>query len=139
MQIVTYHQKREFGLVFKNDVSLDKIRINSFLKLSLYFFLFFRYNYLFLMNKTTVEKLPSATVKLLTSSQVITSVSTAVKELLENSIDAGGKTIQVRLENYGLDLIEVKDNGLGVSYDNVQKMFLPGYTSKIKQFEDLGT
>lgn len=90
------------------------------------------------MNERTVQQLPENTVKLITSTQVITSVSTAVKELVENSIDAGAKVIQVRLENYGLDLIEVKDDGSGVSYDNVQRMFLPGYTSKIKQFEDLG-
>lgn len=90
------------------------------------------------MSENAVEKLPTETVKLLTSSQIITSVPSIVKELVENSIDAGAKIIQVRLENYGFDLVEVKDNGSGISYDNVQRMFLPGYTSKIKKFEDLG-
>lgn len=90
------------------------------------------------MSHKTVCQLPSETAKLIASTQIITSVSTAVKELLENSLDAGANNIQIKLDNYGLDTIEVKDDGTGVSYDNVQRMFLPGYTSKIRQFEDLG-
>ncbi|KAK6639344.1 hypothetical protein RUM43_007616 [Polyplax serrata] len=90
------------------------------------------------MSGNTVKQLPPDTVKLITSTQIVTSVSTTVKELFENAIDAGATIIQVRLDNYGLDLIEIKDNGSGISYDNVQRMFLPGYTSKIREFEDLG-
>lgn len=90
------------------------------------------------MSGNIVKQLPPDTVKLITSTQIVTSVSTTVKELFENAIDAGATIIQVRLDNYGLDLIEIKDNGSGISYDNVQRMFLPGYTSKIREFEDLG-
>ncbi len=67
-----------------------------------------------------LSPLPANTVTLLRSGQVITCVSSVVKELVENSIDAGANNIEVRLEDYGLDLIEVKDNGSGVAKDNIK-------------------
>jgi DNA mismatch repair ATPase MutL len=51
---------------------------------------------------------------------VISSVSCVVKELVENSLDAGATSVEVRLDDYGLDLIEVKDNGCGVTKDQVR-------------------
>ena len=45
-------------------------------------------------------------------------LSTAVKELLENSIDAGAKSVEIRLTEYGSKLIEVIDNGIGVEEAN---------------------
>lgn len=45
----------------------------------------------------SLTKLPQATVRLLASSQVITSVSSVVKELMENSLDAGATNIEIRL------------------------------------------
>jgi len=76
--------------------------------------------------------------RLLSTGQIITSVSSVVKELFENALDSGATSVQVILENFGLDFISVKDDGSGISYDNVQKMFLSGYTSKISEFKDLG-
>lgn len=78
------------------------------------------------------------TTRWISSSQIITSVSSVVKELVENALDADSRSIHVKLENFGLDLIEVKDDGIGISGENVHKMFLPGYTSKISDFKDLG-
>lgn len=89
-------------------------------------------------NPQTLNFLPTDTIRLISSSQIITSVSSVVKELFENALDAGGTSIQIKLENFGLDLIEIKDDGFGVSGENVHKMFLPGYTSKIANFADLG-
>ena len=43
-----------------------------------------------------------------------------IKELIENSIDAGATNIEVKLEDYGLDLIEVKDNGSGVAKSDIR-------------------
>uniref|UniRef100_A0A3Q3IW37 HMG box domain-containing protein n=1 Tax=Monopterus albus TaxID=43700 RepID=A0A3Q3IW37_MONAL len=54
-----------------------------------------------------MKQLPPDTVRLLSSSQVITSVVNVVKELMENSMDAGASSIDVKLENYGLDRIEI--------------------------------
>jgi DNA mismatch repair protein PMS1 len=59
-------------------------------------------------------------VTLLRSGQVITSVSCVVKELVENSLDAGATNIEVKLEDYGLDCVEIKDNGLGVSKNEIR-------------------
>ncbi|XP_014278531.1 PMS1 protein homolog 1 [Halyomorpha halys] len=85
----------------------------------------------------SLKQLPPSTIKLISSTQVITSVSSVIKELIENSIDAGATNIEVKLENHGLDKIEVKDNGKGVKREEVQYMCKKSYTSKINNFDDL--
>ena len=50
--------------------------------------------------------------------QVVLNLATAVKELVENSLDAGATVIEVRLREYGSELIEVVDNGIGVQEEN---------------------
>ncbi|XP_061697106.1 PMS1 protein homolog 1 isoform X2 [Syngnathoides biaculeatus] len=84
-----------------------------------------------------MKQLPAETVRLLSSSQVITSVTNVVKELLENSLDAGASTIDVKLENHGLDRIEVRDNGRGIKAADAPVMAVPHFTSKIHSHEDL--
>lgn len=54
------------------------------------------------------------------STQVIISLATAVKELVENSVDAGATIIEIKLNDQGLEGIEVSDNGLGVEEKNFQ-------------------
>lgn len=158
-----------------------------------------------------VRQLPHGVVKLISSTQVISSVSSVVKELLENAIDAGASVIDIKLvswslyfcsfilragnadtlcrcspnyvlliwydvsiismrlifmykchynivgvskwrhvyivktdhtsllqEKYGLDKIEVRDNGYGINTSDVYHVCLPSYTSKIYSLEDLG-
>ncbi|XP_061647818.1 PMS1 protein homolog 1 isoform X3 [Phyllopteryx taeniolatus] len=84
-----------------------------------------------------MKQLPADTVRLLSSSQVITSVTNVVKELLENSLDAGASTIDVKLENHGLDRIEVRDNGRGIKAVDAPVMAVRHFTSKIHSHEDL--
>ncbi|XP_008293284.1 PMS1 protein homolog 1 [Stegastes partitus] len=84
-----------------------------------------------------MKQLPSDTVRLLSSSQVITSVVNVVKELLENSLDAGASSVDVKLENYGLDRIEVRDNGRGIKAADTPVMAVRHFTSKICSHEDL--
>ncbi|XP_066202491.1 PMS1 protein homolog 1 isoform X1 [Saccopteryx leptura] len=84
-----------------------------------------------------MKQLPAATVRLLSSSQVITSVVSVVKELIENSLDAGATSIDVKLENYGFDKIEVRDNGEGIKATDAPVMAMKHYTSKITSHEDL--
>ncbi|XP_038171413.1 PMS1 protein homolog 1 isoform X1 [Arvicola amphibius] len=84
-----------------------------------------------------MKQLPAATVRLLSSSQIITSVVSVVKELIENSLDAGATSIDVKLENYGFDKIEVRDNGEGIKAVDVPVMAVKYYTSKINSHEDL--
>ncbi|XP_062390522.1 PMS1 protein homolog 1 [Sardina pilchardus] len=84
-----------------------------------------------------MKQLPAETVRLLSSSQVITSVVSVVKELIENSLDAGSTSIDVKLENYGLDRIEVRDNGSGIKAADTAVMAVKHYTSKISSHDDL--
>uniref|UniRef100_A0A8C6B0N1 PMS1 homolog 1, mismatch repair system component n=1 Tax=Monodon monoceros TaxID=40151 RepID=A0A8C6B0N1_MONMO len=84
-----------------------------------------------------MKQLPAATIRLLSSSQIITSVVSVVKELIENSLDAGATSIDVKLENYGFDKIEVRDNGEGIKADDAPVMAMKYYTSKIRSHEDL--
>uniref|UniRef100_A0A3P9LT16 PMS1 homolog 1, mismatch repair system component n=1 Tax=Oryzias latipes TaxID=8090 RepID=A0A3P9LT16_ORYLA len=84
-----------------------------------------------------MKLLPPDSVRLLSSSQVVTSVVNVVKELLENSLDAGASSIDVKLENYGLDRIEVRDNGHGVKAADASVMAVRHFTSKICSHKDL--
>ncbi|XP_076467800.1 PMS1 protein homolog 1-like isoform X2 [Babylonia areolata] len=83
--------------------------------------------------------LSASTIRLLGSTQVITSVYSVVKELIENSLDAGAKSIEVKLENYGLDKIEVRDNGSGISSADIPVVAKRHFTSKITSQADLET
>ncbi|KAH8035245.1 hypothetical protein HPB51_004486 [Rhipicephalus microplus] len=85
----------------------------------------------------SLQKLDSCTARLLHSSQSIASVSSIVKEIVENSLDAGATNVVVKLVDYGLDRIEVIDNGHGVVEDDLPLVVLAGYTSKISKSEDL--
>nr|XP_040057801.1 PMS1 protein homolog 1 isoform X2 [Gasterosteus aculeatus aculeatus] len=84
-----------------------------------------------------MKQLPADTVRLLSSSQVITSVVNVVKELMENSLDAGASSVDVKLENSGLDRIEVRDNGHGIKGEDTPVMAAAHFTSKICSTEDL--
>lgn len=66
------------------------------------------------MNAKKISELPSSTVKLITATQIATSVSNIVKELVENSLDAGSTVIRVKLvKQIVLTLIEVSKLMLG--------------------------
>uniref|UniRef100_A0A8C3V2K2 PMS1 homolog 1, mismatch repair system component n=1 Tax=Catharus ustulatus TaxID=91951 RepID=A0A8C3V2K2_CATUS len=84
-----------------------------------------------------MKQLPGETIRLLSSSQVITSVVSVVKELIENSLDASATGIDIKLENYGFSKIEVRDNGSGIKVVDVPFMAIKHYTSKISCSEDL--
>ncbi len=69
--------------------------------------------------------------------EVIDRPYSAVKELIENSIDAGATQIDVYIERGGKQLIKVADNGCGIERDDLRAAFLPHATSKIKSVDDL--
>lgn len=71
------------------------------------------------------------------SGQVVLTLATAVKELVENSVDAGATNIEVRLKDNGAELVEVSDNGRGVEEANFEGLTLKHHTSKIRDFSDL--
>ncbi|NXI49377.1 PMS1 protein, partial [Chloroceryle aenea] len=84
-----------------------------------------------------MKQLSAETIRLLSSSQVITSVVSVIKELIENSLDASATNIDIKLENYGFNKIEVRDNGNGIKVADVPFMAVKHYTSKISSSEDL--
>ncbi|XP_047335121.1 DNA mismatch repair protein PMS1 [Impatiens glandulifera] len=71
------------------------------------------------------------------SGQVIFDLSSAVKELLENSLDAGATSIEVALKEYGELSFQVIDNGCGISPENFKVLALKHHTSKLTDFPDL--
>lgn len=71
--------------------------------------------------------------------EVVDRPYSVVKELVENSIDAGATEIEIYVENGGKQLIRVVDNGVGIERDDLHSAFLPHATSKIATAEDLDT
>ena len=71
------------------------------------------------------------------SGQVCVDLPTVVKELVENALDAGATTIEVRLAHHGAGSIEVVDNGAGVTKANYQALTRKYHTSKLSNFADL--
>lgn len=70
--------------------------------------------------------------------EVVEKPASVVKELVENSIDAGATNISIDIIGGGIDKIKVTDNGCGIEYDDFDKVFLAHATSKIKTIDDLG-
>ncbi|KAL6769122.1 MLH2 [Auxenochlorella protothecoides x Auxenochlorella symbiontica] len=85
----------------------------------------------------SIRAIDATSVHRICSGQVILDLSTAVKELLENALDAGATAIEVKLKESGSELIEVADNGTGVSPADYEALTLKYHTSKISQFTDL--
>ncbi|XP_068662759.1 DNA mismatch repair protein PMS1 isoform X2 [Aristolochia californica] len=71
------------------------------------------------------------------SGQVILDLSSAIKELVENSLDAGATSIEITLKEHGEESFKVTDNGFGISPNNFQVLALKHHTSKITNFSDL--
>lgn len=86
-----------------------------------------------------IKAIDRSSVHRICSGQVVLSLAVAVKELVENGIDAGATTIDVKLRDHGLEKIEVTDNGSGVDRKNYQNLTLKHYTSKIQEFADLSS
>ncbi len=69
--------------------------------------------------------------------EVVERPSSVIKELVENSIDAGATEIKINIFGGGKDVIEVSDNGTGILKDDLLKTILPHATSKIRDIDDL--
>ena len=91
------------------------------------------------MEKIKLNTLPQEIVNQIAAGEVIERPASVVKELVDNSIDARATKIQVKVENGGIDLIEVSDNGIGIEEKNLENVFKPHTTSKISSLEDLNT
>jgi len=84
-----------------------------------------------------INLLSPETIHKIAAGEVIERPANAVKELLENALDAGATKITIALEEGGLDLIRVSDNGKGMLREDAQLAWLPHTTSKIRAADDL--
>ncbi len=84
-----------------------------------------------------INLLDSMIINRISAGEVVESPFSIVKELIDNSIDAGATKIAVEIKNGGIDYISVKDNGKGIDQEDMIKAFLPHATSKIKDITDL--
>ena len=91
------------------------------------------------LDMATIKALDSRAVHQIQSGQVIIDLCSVVKELLENSLDAGANSIEIRFKNNGLDSIEVQDNGSGIVRENYDTIALKHYTSKLSSYDDLSS
>ena len=85
----------------------------------------------------SINILDSLIINRISAGEVVESPFSIVKELVDNSLDAGSTKISIEIKNGGIDSIIVKDNGKGIDHDDIIKAFLPHATSKIKSVEDL--
>lgn len=87
----------------------------------------------------SIKAISDSDIHSITSGQVITDVNSIIKELLENSIDANSRNIEITLKDYCLNGIEIKDDGHGISENDFDTLCLKHYTSKITKFDDINT
>jgi DNA mismatch repair protein MutL len=86
---------------------------------------------------TKIEILPEHIIDQIKAGEVLERPASLVKELIENSLDAGSTEINIHLIENGLELLSIEDNGHGMSFDNLPYAFLRHATSKLKNYEDL--
>ena len=84
-----------------------------------------------------INVLPKHLAELIAAGEVVERPASVVKELLENSIDAGADKITVEIKNGGISYIRITDNGCGISREDIRNAFVSHATSKIATSEDL--
>ena len=83
--------------------------------------------------------LDDLTINKIAAGEVIERPASVIKEMVENSIDAGAKNITVEIKNGGISLIKITDDGCGIEEDDMEISFERHATSKIRKAEDLIT
>lgn len=84
-----------------------------------------------------IHVLDQVTIDKIAAGEVIERPASIVKELVENSIDAGATSVTVEIKDGGISLIRISDNGCGIPHDEVRSAFLRHSTSKIISVEDI--
>lgn len=87
----------------------------------------------------SIRVLPPRVIDQIAAGEVVERPASVLKELLENSLDAGASTVEVRAEGGGIDLIEVSDDGSGMDRVDAVEAFKRHATSKIRSLEDLAS
>ncbi|KAJ5157734.1 DNA mismatch repair protein C-terminal [Penicillium canariense] len=84
-----------------------------------------------------IEALPHATVRAIGSTSVISDPCSVVKELIDNALDASTSSVIIEISQNTVDVIQVKDNGHGITAEDHHFVCKPAYTSKISTIDDL--
>ena len=86
-----------------------------------------------------INLLDPSVFNMISAGEVVERPASVVKELVENSIDAGATQIDISIIDGGLKRIQVSDNGVGIEKDDMRSAFLPHATSKLSRIRDLDT
>ena len=86
-----------------------------------------------------INVLPKEIYQLIAAGEVVERPSSVVKEMIENSLDAGAKNITLAIKNGGSTYIRITDDGCGIERDDVRKVFISHATSKISKKDDLNS
>ncbi len=84
-----------------------------------------------------INLLTQDTANKIAAGEVVERASSVVKELVENSIDAGSKNITIEIEESGSSIIRISDDGQGIHPHDIEKAFMPHGTSKIANINDI--
>ena len=84
-----------------------------------------------------IQVLDQVTIDKIAAGEVVERPASVVKELVENAVDAGASAIETEIQDGGISLIRIKDNGSGIDKEDIKNAFLRHSTSKIRSVEDL--
>lgn len=84
-----------------------------------------------------IKAIDTESVRKITSAQVVTDLNSAVKEVVENALDANARSIEIKIFDYGKDRVEVTDDGDGIPKTEFEHVAKKHMTSKLEEFEDL--
>lgn len=84
-----------------------------------------------------INLLDSEVFNRIAAGEVVERPCSVIKELFENSVDAGANTVIAEIKHGGIDFIRITDNGCGMDAEDLEKAFLPHATSKIKTLDNL--
>ncbi len=89
------------------------------------------------IQESRIRLLPEHVIDQIKAGEVVERPAHILKELIENSLDAGSTKIEISILNNGLDLIHIKDNGNGMDFNELPMAFCRHATSKLERFDDI--
>lgn len=87
----------------------------------------------------SIKILDKTVINQISAGEVVEKPASVVKELVENSLDAGATEIIVEIKKGGIDYISIQDNGCGIKSNEIKLAFTPHATSKLEKLDDLNT